>query len=135
MATATAPAILADLARLMIRRPDLFACRELRPDLLTACRDLSSAARSLDAWAVKQCNGIPRYDPKARQVLATWTDADESAKEKAQAKAEAKAMAALRVIFGPDLAGLEIEFQRDPRGAMVKVHEAGRRNWSPVFSV
>ncbi len=127
--------LLPDLARLMERRPALFHRRDLRPDLLTACRDLSTAGAALLRWAEKACNGIPRYDAKAGRVLASWTDDDEAAKDKAQERAEAKALAALRVIFGPDLAGVEVEFQRDPRGAMVKVHDAGRAGWSPLFSV
>lgn len=97
------------------------------------CENLLRAAGTLQRWAEKACNGIERYDAKARMRLASWTDADEAAKDKAQARADAKALAALRMIFADKLDGLTVEFQRDPRGAMVKVYRKGEH--SPVLAV
>ncbi len=114
--------------RLIDREPATF-CPEggsTYPEKLQGCKALISAAASLDRWAVKQCNGIDRYDAKAGRFLASWTDQDQAAMEKAQAKAEAKARKALALIFGDKLAGLEVEFQRDPRGPMIKVYAKGR---------
>lgn len=128
--------VLSSVAQLMDRSPrGLFNSLQFRPDLITACRDLCSAARTLERWAVLQCNGINRYQGNGI-YCATWTEADEAAKDKAQAKAEAKAMIALGLIFGHDLQGVEIEFQRDPRGHMVKVWPKGKRDHgSPLMSL
>lgn len=103
---------------------------------ITGCEKLLRAAGTLQRWAEKACNGIERWDDKAKMRLASWTDADEAAKDKAQKRAEVQAMAALGLMFGDKLDGLAIEFQRDPRGAMVKVYrkaEAGSGN--PVLWV
>lgn len=97
-------------------------------DLITGAKELRKAAAKLQREAEKQCNGIPYYDPAARQVLARWTDADEEKSEAAKAKARAAALDALRLVFGYHLPGLEVEFQADPRGAMVKVWPEGERD-------
>jgi hypothetical protein len=122
--------LLSRIYRLMDRDPSAFdpgpSGHNAYSNRLAACISLRLAANGLQRWAEKACNGIPRYDAKARQVLNSWTDADETAKDKAQARYEAKAREALAVIFGDKLAGLHIEFQRDPRGAMVKVYRKDR---------
>lgn len=110
--------------RLIDRDPATF-CPETGStytDKLLGCEGLLRAAGTLQRWAEKACNGIERYDAKAKMRLASWTEADEAAKDKAQERAEKKALAALALIFGEKLAGLHIEFQRDPRGAMIKVY-------------
>lgn len=100
---------------------------------LEGCDKLRRAAASLQRWAEKACNGIERWDAKAKMRLATWTDADEAAKEKAQDRAEKLALTALHLIFAEKLNGLNVEFQRDPRGAMIKLYRKGES--SPVLYV
>ena len=96
--------------------------------LLDAARVVRKAAAVLKREAESACNGVNRYDLAARRVLATWTESDESRHESRVAKADAEVTAALRGIFGSRLARVEIEFQRDPRGAMVKLWRKGERN-------
>lgn len=67
-------------------------------------------------WAVRQCNGIERYDAKARRMLATWTEADETACEKAEATAVEKANA-IGLKYG-----VTFTAGGDPRGYVLKMH-------------
>jgi hypothetical protein len=87
------------------------------------------ASRTLERNAVKRCNGIERYDAKARMVLASWTDADEASAERSDDRAEAKVKAALAVIYGATWGErIDLETSGDPRGAMVKLWTKGSKD-------
>lgn len=88
-------------------------------------REIRLAHRILDRNAVNRCNGIERWDDKAKMRLAQWTDADEARAEKSDARAEARVRAALNTFFGDKAKEFEIRFQRDPRGALIVVELAG----------
>lgn len=91
-----------------------------------AVAEIIRAARVMDRNAVNRCNGVERYDAKARMVLASWTDADEAKAEKADERAEARVKAALAVIYGATWAErIDLETCGDPRGPMVKLYAAG----------
>lgn len=96
---------------------------------LAACRGIASAARTLQRNAEKRCNGIMRYDNKARMVLASWTDDDEARAERSDAKAEKAVLECVATIWGDYWREfIDVEFQGDPRGAMVKLWDAGQRD-------
>jgi hypothetical protein len=74
--------------------------------------------------ALDRCNGIQRYDAKARQMLATWTEADEARADTACDKI-AKDAAAILNPYG----ATKISVGGDPRGFTLKFHLAsGRTN-------
>lgn len=61
--------------------------------------------------ALDRCNGIQRYDAKARQYLATWTDADDVRADAIAADIRAKAVAILEP-YGAK----SVSTTGDPRG-------------------
>lgn len=88
-------------------------------------REIRLAHRILDRNAINRCNGIERWDSKAKMRLAEWTDDDEARAEKSDARAEARVRAALDTFFGDKAKQFEICFQGDPRGALIVVSLAG----------
>jgi hypothetical protein len=101
-----------------------------------SARELRLAASTLQRISESECNGIERYDHKARMRLASWTDADQANADKRRAKQEIRAMEALKSIFGPELMrdAIRVHFQGDPRGAMIVLdlrHNDSR--WSERF--
>lgn len=127
--------LLKQVYRLIDKEPATF-CPEAGStysDKLEGCEKLRRASGTLLRWAEKACNGIERWDAKAKMRLASWTEADEAAKDKAQDRAEKMALTALHLIFAEKLNGLTVEFQRDPRGAMIKLYRKGET--SPVLCV
>lgn len=89
-----------------------------------AARALRLAAAVLERTAVNRCNGIERWDAKAKMRLASWTDEDEARAERSDAKQEARATEALRTVFGDRFAEVRVAFQGDPRGAMIVIYPA-----------
>lgn len=92
-----------------------------------AARDAESLVRlgkRAARIAINRCNGIERYDAKARQMLATWTEDDESRADKACDKI-AKEAAKILESYG----ATDIRVGGDPRGFTLKFHLAsGRTN-------
>ena len=108
---------------------DIWPLREVDySEKLRACRMIARHARTLLRNAEKRCNGIMRYDVKARMMLASWTEQDESRAEKSDAKAESFIRQAAAILWDDGI--VDIEFQRDPRGAMVKFWNKGERDIS-----
>lgn len=91
-------------------------------DVLSAAKAILSASRRLSRIAEQECNGIERWDPKARMVLASWTDADQASADKRSAKAEADAIDAFRSIYGDPVTHYAVIFQGDPRGAPIRFY-------------
>lgn len=73
--------------------------------------------------AERRCNGIERYDVGARRVLASWTDADETAAEKAVERIEREA----RDILGK-YGATDINASGDPRGFCLRFRLASGRS-------
>lgn len=73
--------------------------------------------------AEQRCNGIPRYDAAARQMLASWTEDDEARADKATAKIEADAKA----ILDP-YGATSIKASGDPRGLVLTFRLASGRS-------
>lgn len=92
-------------------------------DVFGAVRELRLAAFALDRVNMNRCNGIERYNPTYRRVMAEWTEADETRAERITEKNRARFNAAMRRAFGPDWEQwFKVEFQGDPRGAPCKVY-------------
>lgn len=73
--------------------------------------------------AERQCNGIQRYDAKARMVLSSWTEADEAKAERERKRIATEA----RAILAPYGATL-ITVTGDPRGFCLKFRLASERS-------
>jgi hypothetical protein len=73
--------------------------------------------------AIDRCNGIPRWNADARQMLATWTEADEARADKACDKI-AKQAADILQPYG----ATEISVGGDPRGFNLKWRLASGRS-------
>lgn len=85
---------------------------------------MSEAAR-LHRIAERRCNGIPRWDAQARQMLGSWTDEDEAKAEREDNRAERRAIEAFASVLAPDdRARIRVAFQGDPRGAMICIYAA-----------
>jgi hypothetical protein len=110
-------AILSELARI-----DRLYAKANPPtsDMIEAAKTIAKASRTLTREAVKNCNGIERFDAKIGQRTATWTDADQKRSDAAWDKAEAAVDAAIRSVF-PAATGVIVEFQPDPRGAHIQI--------------
>lgn len=122
----------ADLLRVLYRlheyEPGFQLSNASYSDKADAALALVKSSRALKRMAVARCNGIPRYDAKARMVLASWTDDDETRAERADKRAETRIRDAMVTIYGSDWADrIDLECQGDPRGAMVKLWASGFR--------
>jgi len=91
-------------------------------DVLWAAKAILSASRRLQRISEQECNGIERWDNKARMRLASWTDADQASADKRSAKAQADAIAAFAAIFGDPVTHYAVTFQGDPRGAPIRFY-------------
>lgn len=73
--------------------------------------------------ALDRCNGIQRYDTKARQMLATWTEDDEARADKACERI-AKEAAKILESYG----ATDVRVGGDPRGFTLKFNLASGRS-------
>ena len=89
-----------------------------------AAKEIRLASNALQRISESECNGIERYDSKARMRLASWTDSDQLSADRRRAKHEARIIDALSCLLGPWLfnRAIQLEFQRDPRGSMLQVN-------------
>ncbi len=111
-----------DLLRRMYRAADQTGLPA--GDVMAGARLLRLAAFQLGRIAESECNGIERWDSKARMVLASWTEADQARADRLTARHEQRARDALAVAYGASWGDvLEIKFQGDPRGAPFTVCE------------
>ena len=78
--------------------------------------ELITIGKGVARRAVQMCNGIPRYDSKARQVLNTWTEEDDLRRKRADGRAKAKAETILSRY------GATVKLGGDPRGYVMRVH-------------
>lgn len=73
--------------------------------------------------AVQRCNGIERYDAKARQVLASWTEEDEARADKSSERI-VKEAAEILAPYG----AADVSAHGDPRGFVLKFRLASGRS-------
>ena len=97
--------------------------------LETACKSIARHAARISRHQVNACNGIPRWDVKAQQVLASWTEQDaEKAKRETDASRAAIRAAirdALKQFLTP---GCVWDWKTDPRaGCVVRIRDKNNR--------
>lgn len=73
--------------------------------------------------ALQRCNGVERYDAKARRMLASWTDADEERADKSTARIRKDASALLEPYGATD-----VSVAGDPRGFCLTFRLASGRS-------
>ena len=89
--------------------------------LQTACKSIARHAARISRHQVNACNGIPRWDVKAQQMPASWT-------EKAERETDASRAAirdALKRFLTP---GCVWDWKTDPRaGCVVRIRDKNNR--------
>jgi hypothetical protein len=104
----------------MCDRLDLAPNFALTASVIKQIRD---CAMRLSSIAERECNGV--NDPK-HPGCQKWDDKDQAHADRVHANNERKILAALESVFdNADFSRLEIEFQGDPRGPSVIIHERG----------
>ena len=107
------------------------ALLDLRP-----AADLRKAAMRLQSLNEQACNGVQRWNEKHKRVLAEWNDSDQTRNDSATDRARGKAIAAMAEIFGDTWSEkFDLEFQRDPRGAAIKIHRKGESGFGAMVAV
>lgn len=89
------------------------------------------AGNTIVRWSVLQCNGIERWDEKARQRLSTWTEEDQARCDKAIEKA-GKAIAAVLADYRLSKDACHARgwsINRDPRGSAVRISFRDHESW------
>lgn len=93
--------------------------------LETACKSIARHVARINRHQLNACNGIPRWDAKAQQVLASWTEQDA---EKAKRETDASRAAirdALKQFLTP---GCVWDWKTDPRaGCVVRIRDKNNR--------
>ena len=93
--------------------------------LRTACKSISRHVARISRHQLNACNGIPRWDAKAQQVLASWTEQDaENAKRETDAS-RAAIRDALKQFLTP---GCVWDWKTDPRaGCVLRIRDKNNR--------
>lgn len=78
--------------------------------------ELVRLAKRATSLAVRQCNGVIRWEPGATRPHATWTEADESACERAKERIRKRADEILQPYGGKVLT-----ISGDPRGCVMRL--------------
>jgi len=88
---------------------------------------LITLANKLQRCAERQCNGIERWNAAAGQRVTEWTEQDAAKNERAveKARAEVERIASEyrteKVLDAYEGKGVAVQFNRDPRGAPIKI--------------
>ncbi|QXN71359.1 hypothetical protein RCPACIFIC_90 [Rhodobacter phage RcPacific] len=103
-------------------------------DIFRAAPELRRAAFRLNSINESECNGVERWNPQLRRMLAEWNDSDQARADRLREKAENRVKAAMAVAFGAEWEKFfAIEFNGDPRGAPVKIHSANAERSHGIF--
>ena len=84
--------------------------------LQTACKSIARHAARISRHQLNACNGIPRWDAKAQQVLASWTEQDAEKAERETDASRAAIRDALKQFLTP---GCVWDWKTDPRAGCV----------------
>lgn len=88
-------------------------------DLATLADNLRAAARRLFRVSIDECNGVIGHDGFAR-----WNEDDQAKADKKREAATHSVRASVENALGASAARVRLEFQGDPRGAMIVAHVA-----------
>ena len=90
-----------------------------------ACKSIARHAARISRHQVNACNGIPRWDVKAQQVLASWTELDAEKAERETDASRAAIHDALKRFLTP---GCFWYWKTDPRaGCIVRIRDKNNR--------
>jgi len=90
---------------------------------------LRNSARRLQWLGERECNGVTGPDG-----FAKWDEGDQAKNDSDREKAENRAAKAIEAIMDSEARQrIEIEFQGDPRGAPILIHEKNGRQRIAVF--
>ena len=93
--------------------------------LQTACKSIARHAARISRHQVNACNGIPRWDVKAQQMLASWTEQDAEKAERETDASRAAIRDALKQFLTP---GCVWDWKADPRaGCVVRIRDKNNR--------
>ena len=89
---------------------------------------ITTEAKNLNTLALKECNGITCADGSQR-----WTEADQENNDKLRALDEKLIVRAFRTLWPDTMHKMIIEFQADPRGPSVIIHEKDGAQYVGAF--
>ena len=93
--------------------------------LQTACKSIARHVARISRHQLNACNGIPRWDAKAQQVLASWTERDAEKAERETDASRAAIRDALKQFLTP---GCVWDWKTDPRaGCVVRIRDKNNR--------
>ena len=93
--------------------------------LETACKSIARHVARTSRHQLNACNGIPRWDAKAQQVLASWTEQDAENAERETDASRAAIRDALKQFLTP---GCVWDWKTDPRaGCVVRIRDKNNR--------
>lgn len=129
---------MADHIKLHVLQESLFRAADRHGatvgDIFRAAPELRLAAFRLNSINESECNGIERWNPQLRRMLAEWNDSDQARADRLREKAENRVKAAMAVAYGPEWEKFfALEFNGDPRGAPIKIHSANAKRSHGIF--
>ena len=93
--------------------------------LQTACKSIARHVARIGRHRLNACNGIPRWDANAQQVLASWTEQDEENAERETDASRAAIRDALKQFLTP---GCVWDWKTDPRaGCVLRIRDKNNR--------
>ena len=93
--------------------------------LETACKSIARHVARISRHQLNACNGVQRWDVKARQVLASWTEQDAEKAERETDASRAAIRDALKQFLTP---GCVWDWKTDPRaGCVVRIRDKNNR--------
>ena len=93
--------------------------------LQTACKSVARHVARIGRHQLNACNGIPRWDAKAQQVLASWTEQDAEKAERETDASRAAIRDALKQFLTP---GCVWGWKTDPRaGCVLRIRDKNNR--------
>jgi hypothetical protein len=114
-----------DAIEVALYRGDVLRQRFVRHHLTRSCEIVARHVARLNRWRILQCNGIERWDSKARGMFAGWTDEDQARMEREVEKSRGAIEDQLRPFLTP---GCVWKFYTDPRaGVLLRISTRDNR--------
>ena len=93
--------------------------------LETACKSIARHVARISRHQLNACNGVQRWDVKAQQVLASWTEQDAEKAERETDASRAAIRDALKQFLTP---GCVWDWKTDPRaGCVLRIRDKNNR--------
>ena len=93
--------------------------------LETACKSIARHVARISRHQLNACNGIPRWDAKAQQLRASWTEQDAEKAKRETGDSRAAIRDALKQFLTP---GCVWDWKTDPRaGCVLRIRDKNNR--------